>query len=64
MDVHNGSTSVTMDRPNDTKTENGSPVKAVNSESSEDGPRDVGEHYMVRRNDDSWREYTQLAGCY
>lgn len=61
--VRDGVPSVTMDPPigpNDTKIENGSSEEAEDLESSEDGPLDVGEHYLVRRNDNDWREYTQV----
>lgn len=74
MVVHHSATSASMEvdpprnanSPDDPKTANGSSEneKAEDSESSEDGPLDVGEHYLVRRYDDSWREYTQPAGCY
>lgn len=67
MVVHHSATSVTMevdpprnaDSPDDPKMANGSSEteKGEDSESSEDGPLDVGEHYLVRRYDDSWREY-------
>ncbi|KAL4084492.1 hypothetical protein QTP88_023782 [Uroleucon formosanum] len=55
--VRDGVPSVTMDPPigpNDTKIENGSSEEAEDLESSEDGPLDVGEHYLVRRNDNDW----------
>lgn len=29
------------------------------SESLEEQPLDIGEHYLVRRSDDSWRKYTK-----
>lgn len=69
MVVHHSATSVTMEvdpprnanSPDDPKTANGSSEneKAEDSESSEDGPPlDVGEHYLVRRYDDTWRKYT------
>lgn len=29
-------------------------------DSLEEHPLDIGEHYLVRRNDDSWREYIQI----
>lgn len=69
MVVHHSATSVTMEvdpprnanSPDDPKTANGSSEneKAEDSESSDDGPPlDVGEHYLVRRYDDSWRKYT------
>ncbi|XP_026810027.1 histone acetyltransferase KAT8 [Rhopalosiphum maidis] len=64
MVVHHSATSVSMEvdpprnanSPDDPKTANGSSEneKAEDSESSEDGPLDVGEHYLVRRYDDSW----------
>lgn len=67
MVVHHSATSVTMEvdpprnanSPDDPKTANGSSEneKANDSESSEDGPLDIGEHYLVRRYDDTWREY-------
>lgn len=67
MVVHLSATSATMEvdpprnanSPDDPKTANGSSEneKAEDSESSEDGPLDVGEHYLVRRFDDTWREY-------
>lgn len=68
MVVHHNATSVTMEvdpprnanSPDDPKTANGSleNEKADDSESSEDvGPLDVGEHYLVRRYDGTWREY-------
>lgn len=67
MVVHHGATSVTgmevdpprnANSPDDPKTANGSSEneKAEDSESSEDGPLDVGEHYLVRRYDDTWRK--------
>lgn len=67
MVVHHSATSVTVevdpprnapDSPDAPKTANGSPEteKGEDSESSEDGPLDVGEHYLVQRYDDSWRE--------
>lgn len=68
MVVQHSATSVSMEvdpprnanSPDDPKTANGSSEneKAEDSESSEDGPLDVGEHYLVRRYDDSWREYS------
>lgn len=72
MVVHHSATSVTMEvdpprnanSPDDPKTANGSSEneKAEDSESSEDGPPlDVGEHYLVRRYDDTWRKYTPRA---
>lgn len=68
MVVHHNATSVTMEvdppqnanSPGDPKTANGSSEteKGEDSESSEDGPPlDVGESYLVRRYDDTWREY-------
>jgi len=62
--VHDGATFVTMDPPidpNDTKTENSSSDKAEDLESLGDRPLVVGEHYLVRRNDDDWREYTHVT---
>ena len=29
------------------------------SESLEEQPLDIGEHYLVRRNDESWRKFSQ-----
>jgi len=69
--MHHSATSVSTEvdpliGTNDTKTTNGSQENemAEDSVSSENGPLAVSEHYLVRRYDDSWREYTQPAGSY
>jgi len=60
MALHDSSMFVNMDPPigpNDTKIEN------VSTEKDEDSELlDVGKHYLARRNDGTWREYTQPAG--
>lgn len=54
-------TMMKQEKQRDSAMSNGGKGSGDDADSLEELPLDIGEHYLVRRSDDSWREYRRFS---